>query len=86
MFTVLTERAELIVRHTPPGMEYYGGILADATIRSALFSETVDRCTLSDIYRARREPEIVEEADVFSVENTSAFFEIVSTSACRVIA
>ena len=32
-------------------------------------------CTLCDIYCAKREPEITEEADVFSVENTSAFFE-----------
>lgn len=75
MYAVLAERAELIMKHTPAGMEYYGGILADATIRAALFSETVERCTLCDIYRAKREPETVEEADVFSVENTSAFFE-----------
>jgi len=72
---VLVRRAERILEHTPPGLEYYGGILADATLRTALFAEATPHCTLADVYRARKEPEATVEADVFSVENTEKYVD-----------
>ncbi len=73
MFEVLKTRAELIMKQAPTGMEYYGAILADATIQTALYAETVPNCTLCDIYRAGKEPEAMEENAIFSVEKTCAF-------------
>ena len=72
---VLVRRAERILEHTPAGLEYQGGMLADATIRTALFAESTPHCTLADVYRARKEPEATTEADVFSVENTEQYVD-----------
>ena len=71
----LVRRAELILEHTPVGFEYLGGILADATLRTALFAEGVPHCTLSDVYRSRKEPEATTERDIFSVENTEQYVD-----------
>ena len=76
LYCVLVRRAERIMELTPPEMKYYGGILCDATLRTALFCEEFGpHCTLLDVYRAGKEPETVGEADVFSVERTSAFLD-----------
>ena len=76
LFRALVRRAELIMEHTPPEMKYLGGILCDATLRTALFCEAFGpHCTLLDVYRAGKEPETVGEADVYSVERTAAFLD-----------
>lgn len=72
---VLVQRAESILEHTPVGFEYLGGILADATLRTALFAETIPQCVLSDVYRSRKEPEAATERDIFSVENTEQYVD-----------
>lgn len=75
LYTVLLDRATRILDEAPPGFEYRAGVLADATIRAALYAEGVPHCTLTDVYRAGKQPEAADTDSVFSIEQTQRYVE-----------
>lgn len=72
---IIFERAKRVLEAAPEGHAYQAGIVCDANIISALFAEKVPNCTLSDIYKAGKEPETASEDAVYSVESTGRFVD-----------
>lgn len=75
LYLVLLDRAARILDEAPPGFEYRAGVLADATLRAALYAEGVQHCTLTDVYRAGKQPEAADADSVFSIEQTQRYVE-----------
>jgi hypothetical protein len=77
---ILFARACRILEETPEGHAYHGGILCDATIRAALFAETLPRCTLREVYQKGLQPETAPIDQLCSVENTDRFVKEIASA------